>query len=103
MMLKERSTGDPELSEHPYYNGLKICGVCQFNTIFLCRLKFLAEQRVSTEVMVTKKAAVDFGFGSQESSDAPPSPPLPPPHRNGSGSNKRGHGLIEEEESPDAY
>ena len=102
MVLKERSTGDPELSEHPYYNGQKICGVRQFNTIFLCRLK-LAEQRISTEVSVTKKAAVDFGFGSQESSDAPPSPPLPPPRRYGSGSNKRGRGLIKEEHSPDAY
>jgi hypothetical protein len=95
MILKEKCTGDPELSEHPYYNGLRVDGVRQYNTIFLCRLK-LAEQRVSTEVSVKMKRAVDFGFGSQESGDGPPSPPA----RNyGSGSNKRGHVI----DSPDAY
>ena len=88
-------TLSPELSEHPYYNGLRVDGVRQYNTIFLCRLK-LAEQRVSTEVSVKMKRAVDFGFGSQESGDGPPSPPA----RNyGSGSNKRGHVI----DSPDAY
>lgn len=93
MKLKEKCTGDPELSEHPYYNGLKVNGVRQYNTIFLVRVK-MAEQRVSTGVSVKKKRAVDFGFGSQESDDGPPSPPA---RNDGYGDS------YKRQYSPDAY
>ena len=79
--LKAKCTGNPDVSETPWYSGEKIHGQRQFNSIFLCTVT-MAEQRVSTKVLVSRKRAVDFGFGSQES-DGPPSPPEPRPRRSG--------------------